>query len=119
METFDPATQTIIFTDSAKNHFKDVVSSAGAIGVRLGLTGGGCAGFSYNWELINDYSEVRLNEFTIKFDSWQFWLDGASKPYLVGSKIDKKVSIAGNQIEIDSPLAASSCGCGESVTFKL
>ena len=108
-----------MFSESAKKHFSEVVNSAGAIGVRLGLEGGGCAGFAYNWELVKDYSEVKLNEFTLRFEDWQFWLEDVSKPYLVGSRIDKKVSIAGNQIEIDSPMAASTCGCGESVTFKI
>ena len=34
-------------------------------------------------------------------------------------KVDKKTSIAGSIIEIESPLASSTCGCGESVTFDV
>jgi Fe-S cluster assembly iron-binding protein IscA len=46
-------------------------------------------------------------------------MDEVSKKYLMGSVVDKKVDIAGEIIDISSPLAASSCGCGESVSFSV
>ena len=35
----------IQFTDAAKDHFKQISLNADALGVRLSLSGGGCAGF--------------------------------------------------------------------------
>ncbi|MDA8897557.1 iron-sulfur cluster assembly accessory protein [bacterium] len=119
MQTFDPTKELITITPSAQVHFKQVVEEGTAHGIRLKLTGGGCAGFAYEWEMVEDTSSVRLDEFTIAFEGWSFYLDNMSKPYLVGSTVDKKTSIAGNMIEISSPLAESTCGCGESVTFNV
>lgn len=120
IETYSPATKdAITFTEAAQEHFAAVVKSENALGIRLSLTGGGCAGFSYKWELVKTPSEIDMTEYTRSYDGWVFWLDKTSEMYLVGSTVDKKNSIAGNTIEIASPLAASSCGCGESISFKI
>tara|TARA_B100000902_G_scaffold177235_1_gene170773 strand:- start:122 stop:481 length:360 start_codon:yes stop_codon:yes gene_type:complete len=119
METFDPTKELITITPGAQEHFKQVAADTEAHGIRLKLTGGGCAGFAYEWETVKSMNDVRLDEFTLSFDGWNFYLDNLSKPYLVGSTVDKKTSIAGSMIEISSPLASSTCGCGESVTFSI
>ena len=119
MEMFDPTENVITFTDKAQSHFKTVVSDNEAIGIRLRLEGGGCAGFAYKWDLISDIGEINLADYTLRFTDWQFWMDDVSKKYLMGSVVDKKVDIAGEIIDISSPLAASSCGCGESVSFSV
>ncbi len=111
--------EAITFTDSAQQHFADVVKSENALGVRLSLSGGGCAGFSYKWELVKTPSEIDMTEYAKAYDGWMFWLDKTSEMYLIGSTVAKKQSIAGHSIEIISPLASSSCGCGESISFKL
>ena len=91
MEMFDPSQNIITFTDKAQNHFSEVVSENSAIGVRLRLEGGGCAGFAYKWDLISDIGEINLADYNQKFDTWQFWMDDISKRYLMGSVVDKKV----------------------------
>ncbi len=119
-ETYNPTSkEVIIFTESALEHFKQVAGSANALGVRLSLTGGGCAGFSYKWDLVNTPSEIDPTDYSKAYAGWTFWLDKTSELYLIGSTIDKKVSIAGSVIEIQAPLASSSCGCGESISFKV
>lgn len=119
IEKHSPNKELIIFTESAQEHFKQVSGSANALGVRLALGGGGCAGFSYKWELIKTPSEIDASDYSRAYDGWTFWLDKTSELYLIGSTVDKKVDISGSVIDIQSPLAASSCGCGESVNFKI
>ncbi len=109
----------INFTDIARDHFKQITTDSGALGVRLSLAGGGCAGFSYKWELVNSPSEIEPSDYAKSYDGWTFWLDKTSELYLIGSTVDKKIDIAGSVIDIQSPLAASSCGCGESISFKV
>lgn len=109
----------INFTETAKDHFRQITETANALGVRLSLSGGGCAGFSYKWELVNTPSQIDSTDYSKAYDGWTFWLDKTSEMYLIGSTVDKKVDIAGSVIDIQSPLAASSCGCGESVSFKV
>ena len=111
--------EAITFTESAQQHFAEVVRSENALGVRLSLTGGGCAGFSYKWELVQSPSEIDMKEYARAYDGWMFWLDKTSEMYLIGSTVNKKVDIAGSVIDIQSPMASSSCGCGESISFKV
>lgn len=117
MNTVKMQEDLITFTESAQQHFSDVVKSESALGVRLSLTGGGCAGFSYNWELVKNPSEIDMSEYGKSYDGWMFWLDKTSESYLAGSIVDKKTGIEGSIIDIWSPLAASSCGCGVSISF--
>ena len=112
-------TDPITITEAAQAHFANVVKSENALGVRLSLSGGGCAGFSYKWDLIQNPSEIDMQEYAKPYDGWVFWLDKTSELYLMGSTVDKKTGIAGSFIDITSPLAASSCGCGESVNFNI
>lgn len=111
--------EIITFTLSADNHFKQATQSANALGVRLSLTGGGCAGFSYKWDLVKTSNEIDSDDYSKSYNGWTFWLDRASELYLIGSMVDKKVDIAGSVIEIRAPLASSSCGCGESISFSV
>ena len=109
----------IYFTDIAKEHFKHICDNSKALGVRLSLAGGGCAGFSYKWELVNSAEEISSHDYCKAYGDWTFWLDKTSELFLIGRTVDKKVDITGSVIEIKSPLAASSCGCGESISFKV
>lgn len=111
--------EIITFTESAHEHFRQVTESVNALGVRLALTGGGCAGFSYKWDLVKTPSEIDSTDYTKSYDGWTFWLDLSSELYLIGSTINKKVDITGSVIEIRAPLASSSCGCGESINFSV
>jgi len=111
--------EIINFTESAQEHFRAAVESTGSLGVRLSLSGGGCAGFSYKWDLVKTPSEIDPADYCRSYTGWTFWLDQTSEMYLIGSTVDKKVSISGSFIDIQSPMAASSCGCGESVSFKV
>jgi len=47
----------ITITPEAQEHFAGIVQEANALGVRLRLQGGGCAGFSYQWDLITDLTD--------------------------------------------------------------
>lgn len=119
VETFNPTTDLITITDSAQAHFLTQTEEADALGVKLRLTGGGCAGFMYEWLLINDISDINLTDYTRDYAGWTFWLDTLSKEYLAGSTVDLVKGVAGQYIEIKAPLADSACGCGESVTFSI
>jgi len=119
IQKYEPTKNLITFTESAQDHFKQVTESANALGVRLALTGGGCAGFSYKWEVIKTPSEIDSSDYSKAYSGWTFWLDKTSELYLIGSTVNKKVDITGSVIEVQAPLASSSCGCGESISFSV
>ena len=67
IETSNPK-EVVSFTEIAQEHFKQVTESASALGVRLALGGGGCAGFSYKWELIKSPSEIDASDYSKAYD---------------------------------------------------
>ena len=111
----DPS-KPITITQSAEEYFNDYLSAQGAIGVRLGLTGGGCAGFAYDWDLIKEDPEQE--KYVQKYDKFVFVLDELAHGLLEGSTIDLEEKGISKVIVVNSPKQASACGCGESITFN-
>ncbi len=107
----------ITITPSAEEYFNDYISSQGAIGVRLGLTGGGCAGFAYDWDLIKEDVD-KQEKYVQNYDKFVFVLDEMAKDLLEGSTIDLEQKGISKVIVVNSPKQASACGCGESITFN-
>ena len=102
-------------TESAGNHLKSIQEDQGK-NIMLGVRGGGCAGFAYDWQLMETEPE---NCEKIEWDGGKLYIDNMSLMYLFGSTVDLKKDVFGTVLEITSPAAQSSCGCGESVNFDM
>ncbi|CAA7623491.1 putative chaperone involved in Fe-S cluster assembly and activation; hesB-like [Candidatus Terasakiella magnetica] len=79
--------------------------------LRLGVSGGGCSGFSYGISLddkINDDDRV-FEDFGIRLVIDQTALD-----MLDGSVVDYVEDLAGASFQVKNPNASSTCGCGSS-----
>jgi iron-sulfur cluster assembly accessory protein len=79
--------------------------------LRLSLSGGGCNGFQYKWEL---EQAPRDNDYVIED---RIVIDDISMGYLVGTIIDWKETLVETGFEIHNPNEQSACGCGTSVGF--
>ena len=101
-------------TEQAKQHMATMLKEHNKPAIRLGLKGGGCAGFKYEWSMEDD---IKADDEQIKIENGLFVVDPASVMYLLGTTIDYKKEIFGSYFDIKSPNATSSCGCGESVGF--
>ena len=55
----------LTLTASAQNKVKDLCSSNSKYAVRLGIRGGGCAGFSYDWGFADENEIESGDEITI------------------------------------------------------
>ena len=107
-------------TDKAKAHILGISEMNENKIVLLGMRGGGCAGFSYTWNMktldeLDEYSDEIIplgNGATLA-------INGASLMYLYGCTIDLKQDLFGTMLEIKSPAASSACGCGESINFDM
>ena len=101
----------IVITEAAKQHLIEIISKEDKL-VRLGVKGGGCSGFTYDWQLIdekeNDDEAISLD------DQHNLFIDGLSILYLAGLEIDYVTDIFGRTLQIRNPNVKSSCGCGES-----
>ena len=84
--------------------------------IRLGVTGGGCAGYEY---FIEDTSAfINMSDKLVDFGKFTVVLDEMSVPYLEGSTLDWINEGLNEFFKIINPKEESVCGCGISVQFK-
>ena len=108
--------QVIKLSDNAANRIKEIMSKADntAIGVRVGVKSGGCAGMSYMMEYAK---EVKKNEEVIEDKGVKVFIDANAVMYLLGTKMDYKKDKFSSQFVFINPNETERCGCGES--FKV
>ena len=79
--------------------------------VRVGVQGGGCAGFSYSLgfdDTVHDADQIA------ETDGLRLVCDPKSFLYLNGTELDFEESLMGRGFKFGNPNATKSCGCGES-----
>ncbi len=108
--------QVIRLSDNAANRIKEIMSKADntAIGVRVGVKSGGCAGMSYMMEYAK---EVKKNEEVIEDKGVKVFIDANAVMYLLGTEMDYKKDKFSSQFVFKNPNETERCGCGES--FKV
>ena len=79
--------------------------------LRVYITGGGCAGFSYGF---NFDEEIKEGDSAFTNGDVTMVVDAMSIQYLVGSEVDYTEGLQGSQFLVKNPNAASTCGCGSS-----
>ena len=85
-----------------------------AIGVRVGVKSGGCAGMSYMMEYAK---EAKKNEEVIEDKGVKVFIDANAVMYLLGTEMDYKKDKFSSQFVFKNPNETERCGCGES--FKV
>nr|WP_133493571.1 MULTISPECIES: iron-sulfur cluster insertion protein ErpA [Alcanivorax] len=79
--------------------------------LRVYITGGGCAGFSYGFtfdEQVND------DDTSVDREGVTLLVDAMSIQYLDGSEVDYEQGLMGSRFVVNNPNAATTCGCGSS-----
>ena len=84
--------------------------------VRIGLTGGGCAGMEYVFKY-NEPIENETGDTVYDFGKFTIRIDSQSLPYLRNATLDYVVRGINESFEIINPDEESRCGCGVSVIF--
>ena len=107
--------QVIKLSDNAAKRIKQIMSEVDtAIGVRVGVKSGGCAGMSYVMEYAKD---VKPNEEIIEDKGVKVIIDPKAIMYLLGTEMDYKAEKFSSQFIFKNPNETERCGCGES--FKV
>ena len=108
----------ITLTESAAKEIRSIIKDQGlpedATRLRVGVKGGGCSGFSYMLDLVEDApseSDEQLESNGVKI-----LCDMKSYLYLNGAEIDFKDEVMGRGFVFKNPNATSTCGCGSSFT---
>jgi iron-sulfur cluster insertion protein len=105
----------IILTESAAKRVAAIAArqSKPAI-LRLAVDGGGCAGFSYKFEL----AEAAASDDAIaETDGVRLVVDPVSLDLVRGSAVDFVEDLGGAAFKVTNPNAASGCGCGSSFSI--
>jgi len=108
-------TPPVTLTAKAVEMIKDAMEREGLAGyaVRIGVMGGGCAGFQYSMDFEKD---AREGDISIAQDSVTLLVDTMSAMYLQGVTVDYVVGLQGAGFKFMNPNAKSTCGCGSSFT---
>jgi iron-sulfur cluster assembly protein len=88
-------------------------------GLRIGLRGGGCDGFSYLFEWSDSDPEPRDHVFEFEHEGQKvrIFVDKKSLIYLQGTSLNFISGIMGHGFKFENPNVKGECGCGESVHF--
>lgn len=79
--------------------------------LRLAVDGGGCAGFTYRFEL---GEEVGSDDEVAEMDGVKLVVDPISLDLVRGSAVDFVEDLGGAAFKVLNPNAQSGCGCGSS-----
>ena len=103
----------IILTERAAAKVRELRDDEGNpnLKLRVYITGGGCAGFSYGFtfdENVND------DDTSVEREDVTLLVDAMSIQYLDGSEVDYEQGLMGSRFIVNNPNAVTTCGCGSS-----
>jgi iron-sulfur cluster assembly accessory protein len=106
-------TPPVTLTAKAVEMIKDAMEREGlaGYGIRIGVMGGGCAGFQYSMDFEKDPKDGDLS---ISQDGVTLLVDPMSSMYLQGVTVDYVVGLQGAGFKFLNPNAKTTCGCGSS-----
>ena len=81
------------------------------VGLRVGVVGGGCSGFSYSMSFENASG---LMDKVFDMDGLKVYVDATSVMYLNGCIVDYVETLDGAGFKFENPNVKSTCGCGSS-----
>ena len=106
----------INLSEAAAKEIKDIIKQQGLpeaeTRLRVGVKGGGCSGFSYMLDLVEDEPGEADEQF--ESNDVKIVVDMKSYLYLNGTEIDFRDEVMGKGFVFKNPNATSSCGCGSS-----
>ncbi len=97
----------INITESAREYLINTIKKNNKKYAYLGVLGGGCSGFQYEWDMTDDTDKGTLLENLIV-------LDKTAELFVIGCTVDYVNEFGGSYLKVINPNATASCGCGES-----
>ena len=106
----------ISLTDAAGDRVREIVGSsdANALGIRIGVKNGGCAGMEYTVDLV---SEADPKDDAVQAGDHTVYIAPQAVLFLLGTQMDFEVTKLRSGFVFNNPNQTSACGCGESVTL--
>src|SRR6267378_1447939 len=103
----------ITLTANAVTKVKEIMAQQNPVpaGLRVGVVGGGCSGFSYSMQFENS---AGMMDKVFEFDGLKVYVDATSVMYLNGCIVDYVETLEGAGFKFENPNVKSTCGCGSS-----
>ena len=103
---------TVSVTESAARRIGEIVANEpNGTMLRVSVEGGGCSGFQYKFDLVQERED---DDLVIERNGATVLVDQISLMYMSGSEIDFVDDLIGASFKINNPNATSGCGCGTS-----
>jgi len=110
-----PSTKTapLTLTPTAIGKVREIMGQQNPVpaGLRIGVVGGGCSGFSYSMAFEN---AAGMMDKKFDFDGLSVYVDATSLMYLNGCVVDYVETLEGAGFKFENPNVKSTCGCGSS-----
>ncbi|HKE30699.1 MAG TPA: iron-sulfur cluster assembly accessory protein [Candidatus Angelobacter sp.] len=103
----------VALTPTAVDKVKQIMSQQNPVpaGLRIGVVGGGCSGFSYSMSFENGQGVM---DKVYNFDGLKVFVDATSAMYLNGCVVDYVETLEAAGFKFENPNVKSTCGCGSS-----
>ena len=101
-------------TEAAAARLQEIMANADGkyLGLRVGVTNGGCAGMSYTMDYAED---VKPLDEVVEDKGVKIFIDPKAILFLIGTELDFVQEKLGARFMFNNPNQTSACGCGESV----
>jgi iron-sulfur cluster assembly accessory protein len=108
-----PKAFPVTLTPTAVAKVKEIMAQQDPMpaGLRIGVVGGGCSGFSYS---MNFENAAGMMDKVFNFDELKVFVDATSVMYLQGCVVDYVETLEAAGFKFDNPNVKSTCGCGSS-----
>jgi iron-sulfur cluster assembly accessory protein len=83
-------------------------------GLRIGVVGGGCSGFSYSMMFESEANNELGMDKVFDFDGLKVFVDQTSLLYLDNTEVDYVEALEGAGFKFSNPNVKTTCGCGSS-----
>jgi iron-sulfur cluster assembly accessory protein len=107
------AAPPVTLTSNAVAKVKEIMGQQNPVpaGLRIGVVGGGCSGFSYSMQFDNG---AGMMDKTFDMEGLKVFVDATSVMYLNGCVVDYVETLEGAGFKFENPNVKSTCGCGSS-----
>ena len=107
--------QVMTMTDDAAEQVRAATArEADAIGLRIGIKKGGCAGMEYTVDKVTEETR-KPGDDIVEHDGATIYVAPEAVLFLLGTELGYEESVLRSGFTFKNPNQSSACGCGESV----
>lgn len=114
-----PGLKVVSLTDAAAARIRDIMAQSAAdtpaLGLRVGVKKGGCAGMEYTFEVAR---EAAKGDEVVTEKGATVIVDAKAVLFLLGTELDFRTDRFSSTFVFNNPNQVSACGCGESVEIR-